>query len=333
MNFLEQFVITVAYVAVSTVSFTHSPFISSTSNASSLKATKSDLFTVNIALTRESGKNLKLSEALEGHPTRKMLENTLKVNLVELPIIDHSEGPDLKAFERLVKDDKDLSNFDYVVITSPESAKTFAEIVQPSDSLPKIAAVGKATKKTLSNLGFEVNFVPSKANGEALANELPPVDELRLNSILYPASYKAADTIQDILSKRKDASFRVERLNTYDTVPVQYTEDQLTTAMDDIHITCFGSPTAVDAWIDNVDRALGTTDLTEDEKRKTPGSNGNVVAVCIGSTTARRCLESGRWQANDIYYPSRDPGLNGWVESCYSATGDVMERDFWGGGW
>ncbi len=332
MNFLELIVVTVAS-AVSTLAFTYSPFISSTSHTSPLKATKSDLFTVNIALTRESGKNEKLLQALEGHPTRKMLENTLKVNLVELPIIDHSEGPDFKTFEQLVIDDHDLSQFDYVVITSPESAKTFAEIVQPSDSLPKIAAVGKATKKTLSNLGFEVNFVPSKANGEALANELPPADELRLNNILYPASLKAADTIQDILSKRKDASFRVERLNTYDTVPVQYTEEQLTTVMDDVHIACFGSPTAVDAWIDNVDRALGTSDLTDDEKRKAPGSNGNAVAVCIGGTTARRCLESGRWQANDIYYPSRDPGLNGWVDSCYSAAGDVMERDFWGGEW
>lgn len=331
MNFIKLAVVSLA-TAVSTVAFTSSPPAASRTSSLAATESKSDLFTVNIALTRESGKNGKLMESLEKHPTRKMLENTLKVKLYEMPIIEHSDGPDLETFRQLVKDDQDMSAFDYVVITSPESAKTFGEVVQPSESLPKIAAVGKATKKALSNLGFEVNFVPSKANGEALANELPPVGELRLNNVLYPASFKAADTIQDILGKRKDASFRVQRLNTYDTVPVQFTEEQLHLAMDEMHIACFGSPTAVDAWIDNVDKALGTTDLTDDEKRKTPGSNGNVVAVCIGSTTARRCLESGRWQANDIYYPSRDPGLNGWVESCYSATGDVMERDFWGGG-
>eukprot|EP00554_Chaetoceros_debilis_P001130 CAMPEP_0194090972 /NCGR_PEP_ID=MMETSP0149-20130528/41125_1 /TAXON_ID=122233 /ORGANISM="Chaetoceros debilis, Strain MM31A-1" /LENGTH=334 /DNA_ID=CAMNT_0038775407 /DNA_START=56 /DNA_END=1060 /DNA_ORIENTATION=+ len=294
---------------------------------------ETDLFTVNIALTREIGKNGKLIETIEGHPTRKMLENSMKVNIIEMPTIEHADGPDLEDFKTLASEDASLSEFDYVVITSPESAKVFSSCVKPSSDLPKIAAVGKATKKALLDEGYTVDFVPSKANGETLAEELPPAKDMGLNNVLYPASAKAAETIQDILGKRKDASFRVQRLNTYDTVSVTLTEDQIALARNDVQIACFGSPTAVDAWLENMDKALGITDLSDEEKQKVAGSNGNSVAVCIGTTTANKCLASGRWESNDIYYPAVDPGMTGWVESCYMAAGDVMERDFWGGGW
>lgn len=262
-----------------------------------------------------------------------MLESTLKMDLIEMPCVEHADGPDLEAFQKMAKDDPSFAEFDYIVITSPESAKVFGNAVtSPSDLSARIAAVGKATKQALSDQGFQVDFVPSQANGETLSEELPPADEMRLNSVLYPASAKAAKTIQENLEKRKDASFRVVRLDTYDTVPIQFSEEQLEIAMDDVKIACFGSPSAVDAWIENVDRALGIEDLDEEARKKTPGSQGNVVAVCIGTTTARRCLESGRWIASDIYYPSVNPGLAGWTDSCYTASGDVMERAFWGGG-
>lgn len=320
---------------VTTAGFVQSPFSGAVSHrkSSSLDSTEADIFTVTVALTREKGKNEKLQEALNAHPTKKMLENSMKMNLVEMPSIEHTDGPDLEAFQLKAKEDPSFSNYDYIVITSPESAKVFGESVQAAEVSTKIAVVGKATKKALTKLGFEVDFVPSKADGETLAEELPPANEMRLNTIFYPASAKAAETIQENLEKRKDASFRVERMNTYDTVPIIFSDEKLEFLMDEVQIACFGSPSAVDAWLTNVDKVLGIEDLDDDEKKKTPGSNGNAVAVCIGSTTARRCLESGRWQANDIYYPSRNPGLDGWTNSCYNASGDVMERDFWGGGW
>lgn len=324
--------------AISTVaSFVHNPSFTSPGSrhrtSSSLASSETDIFTVTIALTREEGKNGKIMESIESHPTKKMLENSMKLNLIEMPCIEHADGPDLEAFQNMAEEDPSFSKYDYIVITSPESAKVFGEAVKASDLSAKIAAVGKATKKALTEQGFQVEFVPSQANGESLAEELPPAHEMRLNNILYPASAKAADTIQENLGKRKDASFRVHRLNTYDTVSIKLSKEQLDTAMDDVKIACFGSPSSVNGWLENVDRALGIEDLDEEEKKKTPGSQGNVVAVCIGTTTARRCLESGRWLANDIYYPARNPGLEGWTESCYTASGDVMERDFWGGGW
>ena len=256
----------------------------------------------------------------------------MNLKVIEMPCIQHAEGPDLETFQKLGREDPSFSKYDYVIITSPESANVFGNVAKPEFFSSRIAAVGKATKDALSIQGFQVDFVPSKADGETLGDELPPIHTMGLTNILYSASVKAATTIQEKLEKRKDASFRVVRLNTYDTVPVIFTEEQLTTALDHVQVACFGSPTAVDAWIGNIDRALGIQDLDEEEKKKTPGSNGNAIAVCIGTTTAKRCLESGRWLANDIYYPVKNPGLEGWVDSCYTAFGDVMERSFWSTG-
>ncbi len=322
--------------ALSTVaSFVQNPSFQSAHShstaSSSLRSSETDVFTVKVALTREEGKNDKIFNAIDSHPTKKMLENSLKLDLIEMPLIEHADGEDLEAFQKMAKEDPSFSKYDYIVITSPEAAKNFGKEAKASEVSSKLAAVGKATQKALTDQGFDVDFVPSEANGEMLAEELPPVDAMRLNNVLYPCSAKAADTIPENLDKRKDASFRVERLNTYDTIPVNLSDDELDTIMDDVSIACFGSPSAVDAWIKNVDRALGIEDLDEEEKKKTPGSQGNVLACCIGSTTARRCLESGRWAANDIYYPSRNPGLEGWVDACYSASSDAMERVFWGG--
>ena len=309
-----------------------------------LSSTEDDnLFTINVALTREVNKNKKIKESIINHPTTKVLENTLTLNVAELPCIEHGIGPDLDLFQKLVQanekendideemnGNQKLSKFDYVVITSPESAKVFSENVsnEQMNGL-KLAAVGKATQKVLTDLGYEVNFVPSQANGESLGNELPPVDKVKLNRILYTASAKADNTIKEKLESRKDASFTVTRLNTYDTIPVKLSDDEMERVLDDIQIACFGSPSSVDAWLENIDRKLDIEGLSDEEKRATPGCNGNAIAVCIGSTTARRCLESGRWQAMDIYYPKQDPGIQGWADCCLQAAGDIMENSFW----
>ena len=58
-------------------------------------------------------------------------------------------------------------------------------------------------------------------------------------------------------------------------------------------------------------------------------SNGNVVAACIGSETARVCLETGRWPAETIYYPKGDDNVQGWADSTVQAAADLIEQRFW----
>ena len=265
----------------------------------------------------------------------------LHLEMTELPCIEHAEGSDRSALTNLLSSG-DVASYDYVVITSPEAARVLRSAIDEStlglsgfNNAVKVAAVGRATGRVLDKLGIDVEFVPSQANGETLSAELPPIGEDGSPTrVLYPASAKAGDDIREGLEARTQddedcAVFDFTRLDTYDTVPATFTADQLS-QIDDVEIVCFGSPSAVKAWLRNIDVKGGYEGLDEEEKKKLgPEGNGNVVAACIGTTSARACLESGRWHAMDIYYPKENPGVESWAASIAQATGDIMEKKFW----
>lgn len=100
--------------------------------------------------------------------------------------------------------------------------------------------------------------------------------------------------------------------------------------LESVDVACFGTPESVQQWLDCIDVTLGAESKTDEEKRAL--GNGNVIAACIGTETARICLESGRWQANDIYYPKGDDDMQGWADSAVQAVADIVEKDFWGDG-
>ena len=299
--------------------------------------------TITVALTRELGKNDKLERTLTAHPGLQMMG--LNLNVIELPCIEHADGDDLaKLVDILSSSDSDdsISDYDYVVITSPEAARVLASAIEQAnmasldtfnDSV-QVAAVGKATGKALEKLGIDVNFVPSQATGETLSAELPAVEGAGRTKILYPASAKARNDIEEGLEARTNdaddaAVFDFTRLNTYDTVPATFSPSQMS-HVDDIEIACFGSPSAVNAWLENMDVKYNLQDMDEEEKKKLGAQgNGNVLAACIGTTSARAVLESGRWNAMDIYYPKENPGVDSWADSIVQACGDVLERKFW----
>ena len=56
--------------------------------------TETDVFKINVALTREVDKNGKLKEMIITHPTTTTLQDTMKINCIELPCIEHAIGPD-----------------------------------------------------------------------------------------------------------------------------------------------------------------------------------------------------------------------------------------------
>jgi hypothetical protein len=102
-------------------------------------------------------------------------------------------------------------------------------------------------------------------------------------------------------------------------------EDNLLGMLD---VACFGSPESAKQWLHNVDVFLGIVDMKEEEKRAM--GNGNVVAACIGKDTALTCLESGRWESSNIYYPKFGDDMQGWADSAVQAVADLAEKNFWG---
>eukprot|EP00584_Thalassiosira_punctigera_P022145 CAMPEP_0172553086 /NCGR_PEP_ID=MMETSP1067-20121228/48391_1 /TAXON_ID=265564 ORGANISM="Thalassiosira punctigera, Strain Tpunct2005C2" /NCGR_SAMPLE_ID=MMETSP1067 /ASSEMBLY_ACC=CAM_ASM_000444 /LENGTH=327 /DNA_ID=CAMNT_0013341193 /DNA_START=70 /DNA_END=1053 /DNA_ORIENTATION=+ len=256
-----------------------------------------------IALTREDGKNVKLRNALVSNERIGHLSDSygFPVQLHELPCIEHAHGPDAEKLPPTLSS----SQYDYIVITSPEAAKVMAsawiEVGRPK--LGMVAAVGKATQETLNEFGIDVAFVPSKATAATLVKELPPsnsaIEAGRATTAFYPASAKAKDTLQNGLEKR---GFTVFRLNTYDTVPASWDADQISLAQC-ATVACFASPSAVKAWLKN------TAHL------ETP----RALASCIGETSATACREN-HWAEKNIFYPEK-PGIDGWT----NAVADALE--------
>lgn len=256
-----------------------------------------------IALTREEGKNDKLRKALLSNERIGQLSESsgLPVDIHELPCIEHADAPDTDKLSPTLAS----TQFDYVAITSPEAAKVMATawIDAGRPKLGMVAAVGCATQESLKGFGIDVAFVPSKATAATLVKELPPSDaateEGRATTLLYPASAKAQNTLQNGLEER---GFTVERLNTYDTVPASWNDDQISLAQS-ATVACFASPSAVKAWLKN------TAELD------TP----RALASCIGETSAKAC-RSNEWEEENIFYPEK-PGVDGWA----LAVADALE--------
>ena len=236
-----------------------------------------------VALTRELGKNGKF---------QKMLAKR-GITGRELPCINFENlgAPLATALKE---------EWEYVVVTSPEAASVFSEgwAAAGNPSL-RVACVGAGTGQALLDLGIEPVFVPSKSTGKVLGDELPgPAANGR---VLYPASAKAANHVQDGLTAR---GFQVVRLNTYDTVSATWTDEQWEVGKN-AAVVAFASPSATEIWTER----MGT----------------QYAAACIGETSADACKKAGFSQ---IFFP-QSPGLDGWadsVEEALAATKAVARK-------
>lgn len=236
--------------------------------------------------TREKGKNSKLISALETHG----------FSCLELPLIRHADGPDLKKLPGILLD----KEFDWVTVTSPQAAEVLCEAWKAANS-PKlrVATVGKATSMVLEAAGIEVEFVPSKSNADVLSQELPEVGG-RQTTVLYPASARAKGELE---MKLKARDFQVTRMNTYDTLPVDSVPSQDLQEAIGADVVAFGSPSAIKAW-----------------KQVSGEIEKGMMVACIGETSGKAALKEG---FENVFYPEK-PGLDGWVESIVKAVGQVQ---------
>lgn len=257
-----------------------------------------------IALTREEGKNGKLRKQL----TEQLeADNTLdQVDIMEIPCIAHADGPDLDKLGETLTDQA----WDYVAVTSPEAARVLATVWKEdafvSHPPPAVAVVGKATQAALEKAGIPVAFCPSKATAKVLVKELPVTSE-ESTALLYPASAKAAQTLQSGLTER---GFAVTRLDTYDTVTATWTSEEQQTAAN-TQIVCVASPSSIKGWLANTN---------ENSDDKPP-----FLAACIGETSAQACRELG-FDEEQIFYPEK-PGIPGWVGSIQEALKALSSAD------
>nr|XP_029119317.1 uroporphyrinogen-III synthase, chloroplastic isoform X3 [Elaeis guineensis] len=165
----------------------------------------------------------------------------------------------------------------------------------------RIGVVGSGTASIFHDIlqlpdqSLEIAFSPSKATGKILALELPKYGHKNF-TVLYPASVKAGNEIEEGLSGR---GFEVMRLNTYNTVPIQDVDQMVLKQALSAPVVAVASPSAVRAWIYLISKL----------------ENWDHSVACIGETTA---LVAKRLGLKNVYYPT-NPGFEGWVDSILEA--------------
>lgn len=234
-----------------------------------------------VVLTREAGKNDKLRAALEPHGIR----------CVEVPMVETRPGPQRGQLVDAIR----AADWAYVVVTSPEAAAVLLEAWTDAGKPPlRTAAVGKGTADILGDALPPV-FMPSKATGAVLADELPlPTNEGESFRVLYPCSLKAGQDVQQGLSSR---GFEVTRLNTYSTEPVKTVSEELKEDAGSAGVVTFGSPSTLKAWVE----IMGAGPL----------ENGDIGVACIGETSGELANKRGFAR---VSFPEK-PGIAGWAES------------------
>ncbi|BDA51009.1 probable uroporphyrinogen-III synthase [Coccomyxa sp. Obi] len=236
-----------------------------------------------VVVTRERGKNGKLIKTLQQRG----------ISVLELPLVETAVGPDRMLLPGALRE----GAYDWVIVTSPESASVFLEGWREAGKPQvRLAVVGAGTGVVIEATGepdLPVAFTPTKANAEHLSAELPWEGEGR---VLYPASAKAGPGLQEGLEAR---GFSVRRLNTYNTVQVQFLPSADVAAAKQARVVAFASPSAIKAWL----ACVG------DQR------SADVAIACIGSTSANAAEKLG---LKRIYYPD-SPGLEGFVTSIMEA--------------
>lgn len=236
-----------------------------------------------VVLTREAGKNGDLARRLA----------VRSISTLELPLVETGEGPDRDELQRLLQRDE----FDYIIITSPESASVFLTVwLAAGQPEVKVAVVGDGTGQHLVASGYQTLrpvFVPTKANAVSLAAELP-FDSQNQRRVLYPASAKAGPKLQNGLAAR---GVEVVRLNTYTTRPVSSLDPDRLQEAKKARVLSIASPSAIKAWV------------------QLAGSDSCPAVACIGTTSSDAAVALG---LTDVFTTDA-PGMDGFVQSIEDA--------------
>ena len=160
-----------------------------------------------------------------------------------------------------------LAEYDWIVLTSVQGVRAFAELPVG----PRFAAIGPETARALRERGVEPAHVPAHADGADLGETLPDVQDKRI--ALVRASAADRD-LPDIL-RRRGAS--VEEVTAYRTVEAPAASaEQLRTALTDPDLAAvvFASGSAVRGFVDL-------------------GGSARPAAITIGPRTSATAREHG----------------------------------------
>lgn len=171
-----------------------------------------------------------------------------------------------------------LDDFDWVVLTSPNGARTYVDLVQsrsPQASGPRVACVGPGTARVVEQAGRRVDLVPDRSVAEGLVASFPKAPSWTPSSpssVLVLQAEVTRDTVADGL---RELGWTVERVAGYRTIDAELQPDDRAAAAAADVIT-FMSSSSVERFV----RMVGADSLPP-------------VVACIGPITADTARDAG----------------------------------------
>lgn len=198
-----------------------------------------------------------------------------------LPLIKVEPVNDLTRVAEAV--DK-LNEFDWLIFTSVNAVNVFLRqcyelgrsLSATMGNLPRIAAVGPATRDALVANGLRVDAVPNEYVGSAIPDALGDIGGA---AVLLPRSARGGDALPNRLSELGAQVVDLPIYNTVTSMPSEQAQRGLAGGVDALTFT---SGSTVQGWLDAVaaNPALGE-------------AVAGAVIVCIGPSTAQQAKEGG----------------------------------------
>lgn len=191
-----------------------------------------------------------------------------------------------------------LGTFDWVVFTSANGVRALLASRESDAAWPKslkVAAVGNATARALTDAGIDVDFQPSAAVAEALGRELPIVSG---NAILWPRGDLASIELAAALAARGARVTDVVAYRTVADVELLGIVDALRDRR--VDAITFSSASTVRHVVEGL-AAAGV------RIERLPAGTRPLI-VCIGPVSAAAARECGL-PVDGIANPSDDDGL------------------------
>lgn len=205
-----------------------------------------------LAMTRPplAGRRVVITRAAEQAVELVQQLTALGAEPLVVPLIQIAEPAD--GGQALVAAMARLSDYDWLVVTSPNGARRVSAAVAalesvPGSTRPRLATVGLATATALqtgrdSSRPVVVDLVPQRQIAEALVDAFPAGHGGRV--LIAQAEAARSDLAQGLAAK----GWRVETVVAYRTLPVRPSAHQLLTVMA-ADAVLFASGSAVRAWL------------------------------------------------------------------------------------
>lgn len=200
-----------------------------------------------------------------------------------------------------------LAAFDWVIFTSANGVRAFLSAREAAPAWPasvRIAAVGNATARALTEAGLTVHFQPSAAVAEALGREIPITPGSKL---LWPRGDLAGRELAAALDARGATVTDVVAYRTVADVELLGIVDALRDRR--VDAITFSSASTVRHVVEGLGAAGVRVERLSAETRP--------LIVCIGPVSAAAARECGL-PVDGIADPSDDDGLIAALIRCFA---------------